>query len=134
MIAETFTDPLTGLPAARSSGGTLRAAIPQRLPATSPLAEVTLEYGHHVWIRTTDGNLWLAPEQGGTGLSWGYNGGGPTALAILLGLLLDDINAVAPHNYRYPTSPGLLAGTQKSWRDGCTLTRADLEAARRDEL
>jgi hypothetical protein len=40
-----------------------------------------------------DGNLWLAPEQGGTGLSWGYNGGGPTALAILLGLLLDDINA-----------------------------------------
>ena len=132
MIAETLTDPQTGLPAARSSGGTLRAAVPQRLPATAPLAEVTLDHGGHVWIRTTDGNLWLAPEQSGTGLSWGYNGGGPLALAILLGLLLDDINAAAPRGYRYPQSPGLLAGTQKTWRTGCTLTRADLEAARRD--
>jgi hypothetical protein len=46
----------------------------------------------------------------GTGLSWGYNGSGPVALAILLGLLLDDINAAAPRGYRYPQSPGLLVG------------------------
>jgi hypothetical protein len=62
---------------------------------------------------TADGNLWLAPERAGTGLSWGYNGSGPVALAILLGLLLDDINAAAPRSYRYPQSPGLTAGTQK---------------------
>jgi hypothetical protein len=50
----------------------------------------------------------------GTGLSWGYNGSGPVALAILLGLLLDDINAAAPRGYRYPQSPGLLVDAQKS--------------------
>ena len=131
MIAETLTDPQTGLPAARSRGGTLHAAVSQRLPATAPLAEVTLDHGYTVWIRTADGNLWLAPEQSGTGLAWGYSGGGPLALAILLGLLLDDINAAAPSGYRgYAQPPGLLAGTQGGWRTGCTLTRADLEAAR----
>jgi hypothetical protein len=133
MVAETWTDPQTGLPVARSRGGILRAAVPQRLPATAPLAEVTLDHGYKVWIRTADGKLWLAPEQSGTGLSWGYSGGGPLALAILLGLLLDDINAAAPHGYRgYPQPPGLLAGTEGGWRTGCSLTRADLEAARRD--
>jgi len=54
----------------------------------------------------------------GTSLSWGYNGSGPVALAILLGLLLDDINAAAPRGYRYPQSPGLLVGAQKIWRAG----------------
>jgi len=84
-----------------------------------------------VEIRTADGKLWLAPEQSGTGLSWGYNGGGPLALAILLGLLLDDISAAPPRGYRgYPRPPGLLAGTHGGWRTGSTLTRADLEAAR----
>lgn len=131
MIDETLTDPLTGLPAARSRTGALHAAVPQRLPATAPLAEVTLDYGGHVWIRTADRILWLAPEQEGRGLAWGYNGSGPHALSVLLGLLLDDINAEAPRSARdYPEFPGLLAGAQKTWRDGCTLTRAALEAAR----
>ena len=132
-VAETLIDPQTGLPAARSHGGTVRTAVPQRLPAAAPLAEVTLDHGGKVWIRTADGNLWLAPEQSGTGLSWGYSGGGPLALAILLGLLLDDINAAAPRGYRgYPQNPGLLAGTHGGWRTGCTLTRDDLEAARQE--
>jgi hypothetical protein len=133
MVAETWTDLQTELPVAKSRGGTLRAAVPQRLPATAPLAEVTLDHGGKVWIRTADGKLWLAPEQSGTGLSWGYSGGGPLALAILLGLLLDDINAAAPRGYRgYPRAQGLLAGTHGRWRTGCTLTRADLEAARQE--
>jgi hypothetical protein len=133
MIDQTLTDPQTGLPVARSGGGTLRAAVPQRLPAAAPLAEVTLDHGYKVWIRTADGKLWLAPGQSGTGLSWGYSGGGPLALTILLGLLLDDINVPAPHGYRdYPQPAGLLAGTEGGWRTGCTLTRADLEKARQE--
>jgi len=130
MTAETRTDPLTGLLTVRSHGGTVRAAVPLRLPTTSPLAEVTLDHGGQMWIRTADGKLWLASEQSGTGLSWGHNGGGPLALAILLGLLLDDIGAAAPAGY--PQAPGLLAGTHGGWRTGCTLTRADLEAAYRN--
>ena len=78
-----------------------------------------------MWIRTADGNLWLAPEQAGTGLSWGYNGSGPLALAILLG----DINAAAPRGYRYPQSPGLLAARRKPGAPDARFTRADLAAA-----
>ena len=100
------------------------------MPATTPLAEVTLDHGGTVWIRTEDGQLWLAPEQSGSGMSWGYDGGGPKALAILLGLLLDDINAPAPHGYHHPISIGLQAGTHGGWHTGTVLTRADLEAAR----
>jgi len=35
--------------------------LAQRFPATAPLAEVPLDHGGHVWIRTADGNLWLPP-------------------------------------------------------------------------
>lgn len=129
-LSEPLFDPETGLPVAKGYGGKLRATVPQRLPAAAPLAAVTLDHGGTVWIRTADGKLWIAPEQSGTGLAWGYSGGGPHALAILLGLLLDDVTAAAPRGYRYRTAPGLLAGTTGKWHDGTTLTRADLEAAR----
>jgi len=131
MIGQTLIDPQTDLPVARSEGGTLRAAVPQRLPALAPLAEVTLDHGGQLWIRTEDGKLWLAPEQSGTGYAWGYGGSGPRALAVLLELLLDDINAPAPDGLRgREPSPGLLEGTRSRWPSGTTLTRADLEAAR----
>ena len=48
-----------------------------------------------VWIHTEEGGIWLAPELPGHGLSWGYHGGGPVALAELLGHLLDDITSPA---------------------------------------
>jgi hypothetical protein len=69
------------------------AAVPQRLPATTPLDHVVLR-DHQVWIRTRDGTLYLAPEDG-DGLTWGYRGNGPTTLAKLLNRLLDDVNAPA---------------------------------------
>src|SRR2546423_105201 len=131
MVDQMLTDPQTGLPAVRSVGGTLRAAVPQRLPAFAPLAEVTFDHGRQLWIRTDDGKLWLAPEQSGGGYAWGYDGTGPRALAVLLELLLDDINAAAPDSMRgREPNPGLLEGTRRRWTSGTTLTRAALEAAR----
>ncbi|WP_248965958.1 hypothetical protein [Sphaerisporangium perillae] len=92
-IGEYWTDPATDLPAITTPEGTAWAAVPQRLPALTPLSQVILR-DRQVWIRTSDGTLYLAPEDG-SGLTWGYRGTGPTRLAILLGRLLDDINAPA---------------------------------------
>ncbi|NAS27380.1 hypothetical protein GT755_37645 [Herbidospora sp. NEAU-GS84] len=95
-----FTDPTTGLPALIDRNDELHAAVPQRLYTTAALAEVILS-DNQVWIRTDDGILHLAPKQSGCGLSWGYSGSGPTTLAYLIHLLLDDITALAPA--RVPT-------------------------------
>ncbi|MGI5330919.1 helix-turn-helix transcriptional regulator [Actinomadura nitritigenes] len=128
-----FTDPATDLPAAFDLDGVLRAAVPQRLPATTPLAEVILR-DRKVWIRTADRALYLAPEQSGCGLSWGYSGSGPVTLAHLLDLLLDDINATAPHHVpssEDPVPEGLMKLTANTPRDeGATYTRGELLAAR----
>ena len=104
-------------------------AVPQRLPATSPLAAVVLE--QPIWIRTADGNLYPAPRDATYGLNWGYPGGGPGALALLIHRLLDDITAQAaevpsgaPH--------GLEELTERKWPRGTVLTREQLETARQD--
>lgn len=52
---EALVDPLTGAPAVRLETGRVVTAVPQRLPATSPLAEVIL--GPPIWVRTADGAL-----------------------------------------------------------------------------
>ena len=124
---ETFTDPATDAPAVQCTDGELVAAIPQRLPATSPLAEMILSRDL-VWIRTADGTLYPAPKDAGLGLSWGYSGGGPAELAALIDRLLNDINAAAPGRYGAPS--GLNELTQMTWPDGTILTREQLEAAR----
>jgi hypothetical protein len=58
--AETLTDPAIDAPVIRNEDGTLLAAVPQRLPATAPLAELILD--RPVWVRTADGTLYLAPK------------------------------------------------------------------------
>ena len=98
---QTLTDPVTDAPAVLRTDGKLVAAIPQRLPATNPLAELILSRDL-VWIRTTDGTLYPAPKHASLGLSWGYSGGGPAELAALIDCLLDDINAAAPGRYGAP--------------------------------
>ncbi|WP_329431133.1 hypothetical protein OG339_47195 (plasmid) [Streptosporangium sp. NBC_01495] len=128
-----FTDPVTGLPALIDRNGELRAAVPQRLYTTAPLREVILR-DSRVWIRTEDGVLHLAPEQSGCGLGWGYGGSGPTTLAYLLHLLLDDITAVAPEYVPTNDTPlpdglwELIKTTPRA--EGATYTRAQLLAAR----
>jgi len=80
---------------------TVYASVPQRIGTLALLAEVILS-GNTVWVRTSDGGLWLAPSLPGRGLSWGYSGGGPDALAVLLDRLLDDITGQPVAGYDTP--------------------------------
>ncbi|MGC4952981.1 hypothetical protein ACLQ2P_07155 [Actinomadura citrea] len=57
--AEALIDPATDAPVIRTKDGKLQAAVPQRLPATSPLTEVVLD--DPIWVRVADGTLYLAP-------------------------------------------------------------------------
>jgi hypothetical protein len=82
-------DPETDAPVIRTEDGSLLAAMPQRLPTTSPLAELILE--RPIWVRTEDGTLYPAPRDHYFGLNWGYSGSGPGSLALLAHRLLDDI-------------------------------------------
>jgi len=82
-----------------------------------------------VWIRTSDGGLWLAPFLPGVGLSWGYSGGGPAALATLLDRLLDDITSQPVAMYDPP--PSLESLIEATPQNGTTIyNRAQLLAAR----
>lgn len=132
-IVETFRDPRTGIPAGRTRDGDYRTFAPRRLPADSPLDAVLLsERAGSVWIRTQDQHLYPAPHISGVGLSWGYSGGGPAALAHLVDKLLDDISHPAVTHYGAPPA-GLRAGAEGDWtnfRDPSTgeitLTRPQL--------
>jgi hypothetical protein len=128
-------DPLTDAPVVVIDDGSgideAVTAVPQRLPATSELAAVILE--QPIWIRTSDGNLYPAPRDPTYGLNWGYAGGGPGALALLIHRLLDDITAQAAE---VPSGApdGLEELTEHKWPAGTVLTRAQLEAARDGRL
>jgi hypothetical protein len=126
---ETLIDPETDAPVIREPNGTLSMAVPQRLPAQTPLAELILS--GPIWIRTTDGTLYPAPRITGFGITWGYaNGHGPDILALLVDALLDDVTAKAPADIK-----GAPAGLEKLFArrlpKGTLLTRAHLDAARR---
>jgi hypothetical protein len=132
-VVELLYDDVSGCPALRRTdhlGETLvYARVPQRISTLSPPSEVTLG-GQTVWIRTEDRRLWLAPEVAGHGLSWGYGGSGPHALAVLLDRLLDDITS--PPVTRNANPPDglfeLIRATPQD--DVTTYTRAQLLAAR----
>jgi hypothetical protein len=124
---DTLTDPETGAPVILKADGLLLAAIPQRLPATSPLAEVILD--SPIWILTKDGGLYPAPKHSYFGLSWGYSGSGPGSLALLIHRLLNDVTARGADNID-GAPEGLEELTESTWPRGTVLTRAQLEAAR----
>lgn len=130
---ELFQDDASGCAAVRSTDHmgtvTVYACVPQRISTVDPLSEVTLS-GDTVWIRTSDGSLWLAPSLPGHGLSWGYSGGGPHALAALLDRLLDDITSPPIAGYDDPP-PGLESLIEATPQEGTTrYNRAQLLAAR----
>lgn len=105
-------------------GGRVVTVVTQRLPATSPLAEVIL--GHPIWVRTADGTLYPAPQRR-YGLTWGYGGTGLGVLALLIHQLLEDINAEAAD--RTAGAPaGLVELTRLNWPAGAVLSRPILEA------
>jgi hypothetical protein len=126
-------DDASGCPAVRRTDRlgkvTVFASVAQRISTVAPLSAVTLG-GHTVWIHTEDGGIWLAPELPGHGLSWGYSGGGPVALAELLGNLLDDITSPAVSRQAEPDD-GLFSLVENSPKDSVTTySRAQLLAAR----
>jgi hypothetical protein len=130
---ELLYDDATGYAAVRRTDHmgevTIHASIPQRISTLAPLSEVTLG-GEVVWIRTSDDGLWLAPEIPGHGLSWGYSGGGPHALAALLNKRLDDITSPPVSGDEDPPN-GLFSLIEATPQDGVTTyTRAQLLAAR----
>ena len=127
---DALVDPDTDAPVWRSSDDDYTAAMPQRLPATAPLAELILD--GPVWIRTADGKIYPAPRDSYYGISWGYGGSGPGSLALLVNALLDDINAQAPAEIN-GAPEGLEALLSRKLPDRTVLTRAQLEAARRGE-
>lgn len=128
-VAVTWTDPATDAPVAEDENGELKAGVPQVLPATAPLSEVVLE-AYTVWIRTEDGQLYLAPQSSGNGLSYGYSGSGPLTLTRLVDRLLDDINAPAQRTYHGEPPAGLRDLFTHERDDTAVLTRAELLAAR----
>src|ERR1035441_5262144 len=130
---ELLHDDASGCSAVRRTSHTgevtVYACVPQRISTLAPLSEVTLS-GETVWIRTSDGGLWIAPSLPGHGLSWGYSGGGPHALTALLDRLLDDITS--PPIAVYPDIPsGLESLIEATPQDGTTTyNRSQLLAAR----
>jgi hypothetical protein len=122
---DALVDPLTGAPVVRLPDGIV-TIVPQRLPTTSPLAEVIL--GRPIWVRTADGTLYPAPQRR-LGLTWGYGGTGPGVLAGLIHRLLDDITA-EPADGTTGAPRGLVKLTRMIWPTGVVLSRALLEAAR----
>ncbi|GAB2452129.1 hypothetical protein [Nocardia tengchongensis] len=125
-ITDHLTDPATDAPAVRLTSGKLLAAVPHRLPTTSPLVAVTLDTP--IWVRLADGTVHLAPRRDYPGISWGYAGAGTNTLALLIARLLDDITAPAADGF-HGGGPGLEKLLQNAG-DGTTFTRAELEAAR----
>ncbi len=130
---DILIDPITDMPAVRTSDGSIKTMAPQRLPAHSPLAALTIGRGHNsVWVTTQDGTVFPAPQIGG-GYTWGYSGGGPMALARLIELLLKDITHTAPGYDGQQPPTGLRHATEEGWKGRTppfTLTRAELEALR----
>ncbi|RPK23531.1 hypothetical protein EES37_37890 [Streptomyces sp. ADI91-18] len=128
---DILIDPVTDMPAVHTPGGKIETVAPQRLPAHSPLAALTIGNAS-VWVTTTDGTVFLAPQRGG-GYTYGYGGGGPTSLARLIDLLLKDITHPAPGYEAERPPAGLDHATEEGWKDRrppFTLTRAELEALR----
>jgi hypothetical protein len=130
---ELLYDDASGCSAVRRTDNlgkvTVFASVAQRISTVAPLSAVTLG-GYTVWVHTEDGGIWLAPELPGHGLSWGYSGGGPVALAELLGKLLDDITSPAVSRKTEPDD-GLFSLVEKAPKDSVTTySRAQLLAAR----
>ncbi|MET9314332.1 helix-turn-helix domain-containing protein [Kribbella sp. NPDC003505] len=130
-----LVDPRTDVPVVQfdDEDQPYKVAAPIRLPARSALIEIILGANNNIWIRTEDGELYPAPHRWGAGLSYGYSGGGPSNLAILIEHLLDDIAAAAPvGNEEF--NRDLLALIARDWPEGTVLTRTQLTSALKGNL
>ncbi|MEU4507766.1 hypothetical protein [Streptomyces sp. NPDC024089] len=123
-----LVDPATDMPAVRTDEGMIETIAPQRLPTLSPLAALTIAH-RSVWVTCEDDTVFLAPQIGPS-YTYGYEGGGPVALARLIGLLLDDITHTAPGFDATRPDAGLSHAVEEDWKSRSspfTLTRTELE-------
>ncbi|MBB5120831.1 hypothetical protein [Streptomyces eurocidicus] len=126
-----FTDPVAGIPVTRGRQRDIRTYAPRRLETTSPLTELILD--STVWIRTKDGLLHIAPQPGaGQVATWGYTGGGPGQLMVLIQRMLrdpmSDMESRDESDYSWNNSPPALQElVSTSWPNGTVFTRAQLE-------
>ncbi|MFE4396910.1 MULTISPECIES: hypothetical protein [Streptomycetaceae] len=134
--AELLYATATGLPVDRteSSHGrrTLFAPASRRPRTTSRLSEVVLSYGA-VWVRTDDGDLWLAPQVPGEGPGYSQGGdtGGKSTPAQLLNRPLDHITSPAVRYDRGAPLEGLFKLVRNAPENTMsTISRVDLEMAR----
>lgn len=82
-------------------------------------------------MRTGDGVLYPAPAMDAPGLSWGYNGSGPTWLAECVGRLLDDGGAHAvTYDDDSKDEPGLGELFRIKHKQGTRISRRELVRAR----
>ncbi|MCF3143765.1 hypothetical protein [Streptomyces platensis] len=129
-----FIDPLTDMPALRTSGRggkpLWRFYVPLSLPANGgELASVVLH--HTMWITTSDGHVHPAPCTPTEHLWWG-NGGGdrPSEAAAVVDVLLDDLAATVNLREHWKAPKGLTTLFNEEHKHGAELTRATLLHAR----
>jgi hypothetical protein len=127
-VVQWLVDPLTGAAVVRLRDGWLHAAIPDRLPAHTPLAALEFE-ADTVWVRVVDGAVYPIP---GEDLSYGPDGN-YRPLAVRIEELLDDITAAASEDF-YGASQGIEDLAATDWADGTIVTRDQLERARGGKL
>ncbi|MCX4452894.1 hypothetical protein OOK58_12445 [Streptomyces sp. NBC_01728] len=128
-----FRDPLTDIPVIQEPGRDIHTYAPRRLETTGVLAELILD--STVWIRTDDGILHIAPQPGGGQVvTWGYSGGGPGCLMVLIQRMLlnaaSDMEVRNDADYDWRSAPSRLQElVSTSWPNGTVFTRAELEEA-----
>jgi hypothetical protein len=126
-----FTDPLTDMPALRTTDNVgqqvWRFYAPLSLPAAgAELALVTLH--HTVWITASDGQVHPAPCTPNDHLWWGSDET-PWEAPTVVNALLDDLSATAdPRHWNAPD--GLAALFNQNHKHGTELSRAALLHAR----
>ncbi|KIF05672.1 hypothetical protein PL81_12035 [Streptomyces sp. RSD-27] len=129
-----FIDPLTDMPALRTSGEDGKSAwrfyAPLSLPAGgAELASVVLH--HTVWITTSDGHVHPAPCTPSEHLWWGDGyGDRPSEAAAVIDVLLGDLGATVNLREHWKAPKGLTALFNEEHKQGSELTRAALLHAR----
>jgi len=127
-----FTDPLTDMPALRTTDNygqqVWRFYAPLSLPAGgAELASVVLH--HTVWITTSDGLVHPAPCTPNNHLWWGSHDSSPQEAPAVVNALLDDLAAVVdPRHWNAPD--GLVALFDQDHKHGTELSRSTLLHAR----
>ncbi len=130
---EFFTDPLTDMPALRTTGGGRRAVwrfyAPLSLPAGGAVLDSAVLH-YTVWITTSDGHVHPAPCIPTSHLWWGGWGDQPSEAAAVIDALLDNLGATVSLRKHWQAPKGLTALFGQEHKHGTQLSRSALLYAR----